>query len=304
MSSNSNKPRNRANRPLNVRPENPAHQKETHPATSPETLPSGESGRPTPTLSQSGPGIRVPAGPVVEATPQLTTPAAPASATRTTPPATARARRSAPPPPKNNALPIIIVTGIIVVGLAAFIAFLLLGKPSLPATQPSAQVASTTGDIPVGVDAAAQVKTFANQGQNHFATGQSIQTVNQSYNSDPPNSGPHWPNWSNWGVFQQAIPSEMQVHNLEHGGIVIQYDCPQGCPQAVNTLSSYAFRYPATNFTGVLLAPRPNLPEGARIALTAWTHRLLLKTVDTDKINQFVAAYIGKGPEQDPNFRP
>jgi hypothetical protein len=295
MSSNSNKPRNRANRPLNARPENPANRKEIQPATSLETLSSGESGLPR--LNQGGPGIRVPTGPVVEATPQVTTPA---SAPRTTSPATTRARRPAPPPPKSNALPIIIVTAIVVVGLAAFIAFLLLGKPSPPATQ----VASTTGDIPVGVDAAAQVKTFANQGQNHFATGQSIQTVNQSYNSDPPTSGPHWPNWSNWGVFQQAIPGEMQVHNLEHGGVVIQYDCPQGCPQAVNTLSSYAFRYPATNFTGVLLAPRPNLPEGARIALTAWTHRLLLKTVDTDKINQFVAAYIGKGPEQDPSFRP
>jgi hypothetical protein len=288
-------------------PENPANLKQTQRLTSPETLPSGESGRPR--LNQSGPGIRVPTGPAaVEATPQVSNPPAPASAIRpdSTPPGTARTRRpaSVPPSPKNNALPIIIVTGIIVVGLAAFIAFLLLGKPSSSATQPAARVTSTTGDIPVGVDTAAQVKTFVSQGQNHFATGQSIQTVNQSYNSDPPTSGPHWPNWSNWGVFQQAIPSEMQVHNLEHGGIVIQYDCPQGCPQAVNTLSSYAFRYPATNFTGVLLAPRPNLPEGARIALTAWTHRLLLKTVDTGKINQFVAAFIGKGPEQDPNFRP
>lgn len=293
----SNKPRNRANRPLNSRPESSRPEViEPNPM-----LESPASSGGLPRLNQTGPGFRIPDGPATEIKSRV---AAGSPARSITPPGLTRTRRAAPPPPpsKNNALPVIIVSGIIVVALVAFIAVLLLGGK--PGPTPAAQVTSTGGDIPVGMDAAAQVKTFANQGQNHFTTSQSIQTINQSYNSDPPTSGPHWPNWSNWGVFQQAIPSEMQVHNLEHGGIVIQYDCPQGCPQAVNTLSSYAFRYPATNFTGVLLAPRPNLPESARIALTAWTHRLLLKTLDTDKTNQFVAAYIGKGPEQDPNFRP
>jgi hypothetical protein len=200
-------------------------------------------------------------------------------------------------------LPIILAIGAITIGLVAFIVFLIMG--STKPIQPASQVAASAGDISIAADPTAQVQNFPNQGQNHFTTGQSIKTLNQTYNSNPPTSGSHWPNWSNWGVFQQPVADEMQVHNLEHGGVIIQYDCPQGCPQAISTLSSYAFRYPATNFTGVMLAPRSGgLPDGARIALTAWTQRLLLKTVDTEKINQFVAAYINKGPEKDPNFRP
>ena len=215
-----------------------------------------------------------------------------------------RRRAAPPPPPKNNNLPLIIMGGVLVIAVIIFVVAILLGGNG---SQPNASTTPVAGDVPVGADPAAQVQTFPSQGGNHLdvAAGDTVQKLLNGayYNSDPPTSGPHLPIWSNWGVFNQPIQNELQVHNLEHGGVVIQYDCPQGCPNTVNALSSYARRYQPTSFTGILLAPRPNLPNGTRIALTAWTHRLLLKTLDTDKINQFITAYIGKGPEGDPNFR-
>lgn len=215
-----------------------------------------------------------------------------------------RRTASPPPPPKNNSLPLIIIGGVLVIAVIVFVVAILLGGSG---NQSSASTTPSAGDVPAGADPSAQVQTFPSQGGNHLdvAAGDTVQKLLNGayYNSDPPTSGPHLPIWSNWGVFNQPIQNELQVHNLEHGGVVIQYDCPQGCPNTVNSLSSYARRYQPTSFTGILLAPRPNLPNGARIALTAWTHRLLLKTLDTDKINQFVTAYIGKGPEGDPNFR-
>ena len=42
------------------------------------------------------------------------------------------------------------------------------------------------------------------------------------YNSNPPTSGPHVGNLANWGVHFQPIPDELQVHNLEDKGVVIQ----------------------------------------------------------------------------------
>ncbi len=219
-------------------------------------------------------------------------------------------RKSAapPPPPKGSNLPIFIMGGILLVAIGVFVAVLALGSKPADVTPTAANVTPAPNDIAVGPDPTAQVQTFADQGNYHLdkSKGETAQTIiGKPYNSNPPTSGPHLPTWSNWGVFNQPLSDELQIHNLEHGGIVIQYDCPQGCSTAINALSAYARRYQPQNFTGILLAPRAGgLPDGARIALTSWTHRLLLKSLDTDKIGQFVSAYIGKGPERDPNFQP
>ncbi len=202
------------------------------------------------------------------------------------------------PSKKSNNMPLLIAAGLIALALAGTLAFLVLGgsKPEV--------VVPTEGDIPIAPDPAAQVRSFPDQGQGHLSSGQTVQTLlGTGYNSNPPTSGPHLPNWSNWGLFTEKLPDELQIHNLEHGGIIMQYDCTTGCPAAINALSGYARKYPPQNFTGILLAPRQGLPEGARLALTAWGNRLLLKSVDVDKINQFISTFIGKGPEKDPSFR-
>lgn len=180
------------------------------------------------------------------------------------------------------------------------------GTPASPAVMaPATSVPTFGGEIPVGLDMSAKIEAFPDQGQTHLNPGESVQTLLKvPYNSNPPTSGPHLPNWSNWGIFTKAVPDELQVHNLEHGGVVIQYDCPQGCSNAINGLASYALRYPAQNFTGIMLAPRSGLPDGARLALTVWGKRMLLKTLDRTKIEEFIAANIGKGPEVDPTFKP
>ncbi len=218
---------------------------------------------------------------------------------------TVRSRRNAPPPPPTNNTLAIIVTAMILLAVVVFISLIVLNgsKSNVTPTAAPAAVVTGSGDVPTGVDPTAQVQTLPTQGQQHI-TGKGTDYLNGPYNSNPPTSGPHLAYASPWGIFNQPIQDELQIHNLEHGGVVIQYDCPQGCPTTINSLSAYALKYPPTNFTGVLLAPRPNLPNGARIAVTAWTHLLLLKTVDQDKIQQFLASYLGKGPEGDPSFRP
>jgi Protein of unknown function (DUF3105) len=37
----------------------------------------------------------------------------------------------------------------------------------------------------------------------------------------PPTSGLHNPVWADWGVYDTPVPFKFQVHNLEHGGIVV-----------------------------------------------------------------------------------
>ena len=140
------------------------------------------------------------------------------------------------------------------------------------------------------------------QGNQHLSA---VDEPHVPYNTTPPTSGPHMPGLWKWGVSEEPVPNEWQIHNLEDGGVVIQYDCPDGCPDITaeltalvsETLLSRQFANPTTGETHLILAPYSgfrDLPasNGSRIALTAWTRILYLDTVDREKILEFMRAYI------------
>jgi len=61
---------------------------------------------------------------------------------------------------------------------------------------------------------------------NHISPG-----TQARYLTDPPTSGPHYSVRGEaplpWGFYARQYPPEDWVHNLEHGGVVILYNCPQ-----------------------------------------------------------------------------
>lgn len=107
------------------------------------------------------------------------------------------------------------------------------------------------------------------------------------YNSEPPTSGPHLPYIAPWGIHTEPISKELQVHNLEDGGVMVQYSCPSGCPDLVAKLKSLVERYPEH----VILAPYPGMKT--RIALTAWTRIDAFDEFDESRISRFIKAYRG-----------
>jgi hypothetical protein len=84
------------------------------------------------------------------------------------------------------------------------------------------------------------------------------------YNSFPPTSGPHDAQWVIWNVYDNPVPQINLVHNLEHGGIAVQYG--DKVPKA--TVDQIVAWY-SDDPNAIVVAPRPGL--GNRIALTAWT---------------------------------
>jgi hypothetical protein len=123
---------------------------------------------------------------------------------------------------------------------------------------------------------------MADQGNRHVPTAE---TAHEPYNSDPPTSGPHLPYIAPWGVHARPISRELQVHNLEDGGVVVQYSCD--CPEVVAKLRAIVERYDKQ----VILAPYPTMK--ARIALTAWTRLETLDEPDEKRIVRFIEAYRG-----------
>lgn len=86
----------------------------------------------------------------------------------------------------------------------------------------------------------------------------------------------------------EPIPDELQVHNLEDGGVGVWYDCPEGCPDLVTQLESIVRRYG----DGVLMSPYPGMDS--RIALTAWNRIDTFADFDAGRIERFIRAYRGR----------
>lgn len=118
-----------------------------------------------------------------------------------------------------------------------------------------------------------------------------------AYNSSPPTSGPHLNTKARGGIHAEPIPNELQVHNLEDGFVVVQYDCPSACPDLVSQLESVV-RPALTENRSVIMAPYSGIrsPDGvsARIALTAWTRIDAFDEFDRDRVANFIKAYEGQ----------
>ena len=132
----------------------------------------------------------------------------------------------------------------------------------------------------------------AEQGRDHISSGQ----AHPPYNTVPPTSGWHYVDPAPWGASDKPVQDEVQVHNLEHGGIMIQYWCGDGCPDLVAQLKGIASRYRSK----VILAPYDK-PLPNRIALTAWTWIDTFDSFDEARIVDFIDRHKNRAPEQVPD---
>ena len=132
----------------------------------------------------------------------------------------------------------------------------------------------------------ANMETFPDMGRAHLEPGEAP----PEYNSDPPTSGPHAPQAAPCGIHVSEVPDPLQVHNLEHGTVVVQYQ-PDLEGADLEALQDYA----RSKQSHILLAPRPGLSHP--VVLTSWTRMLRLDTVDLDTIEVFFQRFSGVGPE-------
>lgn len=157
---------------------------------------------------------------------------------------------------------------------------------SLPTSDPAqvVELVSTFGKkLQEPVTASLPGTSIPDMGHDHIQDGRSTPVP---YNSDPPTSGPHLRQVARWGTYDQPVPRELAVHNLEHGGVIINYNCQ--CPELVQSLVALAKRYEGAP---VILAPYPGMDD--RIALTAWGKIDKFNEFNEERIIRFIEAYIG-----------
>lgn len=155
---------------------------------------------------------------------------------------------------------------------------------------------------------------YPSEGRTHVPVGKRV-----SYKTNPPTSGNHYADWARPGVYDTPrYPDENLVHSLEHGYIIISYNCASGkgkgesgksgttsaslsdpawkskdCSDLKKQLSDVAQE---KKLFKLIVIPRPNMDY--KIALTAWTRLDTMDAFDKTRIVRFIDSYRNNGPEQ------
>lgn len=106
----------------------------------------------------------------------------------------------------------------------------------------------------------------------------------------PPAGGPHNTCWAEWGVHAEAVDDDRWVHNLEHGGVVLLWSCPDGCDADVTAVDAFASAHDRTVAT-----PYDALPT--RFGIVAWDWRMTSACFDEAAAAAFYAAHFDHAPE-------
>jgi hypothetical protein len=125
--------------------------------------------------------------------------------------------------------------------------------------------------------------------RNHVKEGEK-----PTYNSNPPTSGDHYADTEEWGISDTPLVVEKLVHNLEHGGIVIYYNCEK-CDDLIVTLKDLTNRLAAKD-RKIILTPNKN--SDAKIALAAWGYYDTMNDLDENRVWSFFNDHINRGPER------
>jgi Protein of unknown function (DUF3105) len=142
-------------------------------------------------------------------------------------------------------------------------------------------------------------RTHVDEGSDHAGS-----FAPEQYESDPPSSGMHCEPFGQYTTYTDAkpLPPCNFVHNLEHGAVVLLYNCEQPCPEIVDGLEGViaaGVSDPNCNGSGILrVILTPYHDMDATFAATAWQRTWTSKCTtftqaDHDALVAFVTANLG-----------
>lgn len=149
--------------------------------------------------------------------------------------------------------------------------------------------------LTLGGGAGSTGRAMPDEGQHHVPEGTPV-----AYGHAPPTSGPHWPTPARWGVYDGPVPPERWVHNLEHGGLVILYNCRTPCPELVDELRGLHATFPPSKWGHVKLLVTPYPELRTPLAILAWAWLEELDRLDHARLLAAYEARVDQGPEDLP----
>ncbi|CAN5418127.1 hypothetical protein BH11ACT8_BH11ACT8_27950 [soil metagenome] len=178
-----------------------------------------------------------------------------------------------PATPRRSRVPLVlaIVLGVLVLGGGIALPFVLADDDPADRTE-------TVGGT--------QIDLAAVEEYDEKALARDHVTTHVDYPQSPPVGGRHFRFWADCGVYEEPLPDEVAVHDLEHGTVWFAYD-PDSLDAA--ELVTLAAALPQNG----IMSPYDGLD--APVVLTVWGRRLSLTGVDDPRLALFLDAYAG-GP--------
>ncbi len=143
-------------------------------------------------------------------------------------------------------------------------------------------------------------EVWPTQGNTHIQQGSASPI---EYNTTPPTSGPHYPGLAPWDIYDEPIRYEQVVHNMEDGGVIVYYQCEDGCPELREQLADVVRPYVEAGRHVLMMPNDPNWggfgsqsahkDMESRIALTAWQRLDKFDSFDAARIRAFIERYEG-----------
>jgi len=168
------------------------------------------------------------------------------------------------------------------------------GDPDAPST------GETDGGLPLGVPlgpCGAVAAEHPSEGASHLPNCSEV-----SYGTNPPSSGTHYGSWATFQSYDFSVPRGFLVHALEHGAVVVSYNCPDGCADEVSAAEAMIAALPADPICTphglsrrVVLTPDPLLD--VKWAAGSWLFTLRAGCFSADEFRAFYLDRVGRGPE-------
>ena len=204
---------------------------------------------------------------------------------------------------------------LITIGAVAAVVAVIIGGVAWYAASRGSTASSSAEVIPPGVTGTTTVQAAAHQVPNtsgipgvteYVTTGWPAASHNGpaaealahdhvsgpvTYSVTPPVGGPHNATWMNCGIYDQSVPNERAVHNLEHGAVWITYQ--PSLPQSeVSQLRAFVDKQTMVTSVGgaasryMDLTPYPGLPSP--IVISSWGFQLKVSSPADPRLQQFV----------------
>lgn len=151
---------------------------------------------------------------------------------------------------------------------------------------------------------------IVDEGRSHVSTGTLV-----CYNANPPASGGHYSAAGvapvAGGFYDQTLPEEVFIHNLEHGCIVLLYDCGGACSDDLKTQLQDLFvavppsvrfnekKMVIARYDGISAScpGTATFPASGPFLAISWGVQHSFATLDTAGILDFYARHVDQGPE-------
>jgi hypothetical protein len=117
-----------------------------------------------------------------------------------------------------------------------------------------------------------------------------------SYSTNPPSSGHHYPIWAEPGFYDEPADDGYLVHNLEHGYVIIWYDCSftDDCEALQDQIIDVI-----VDWDGYKIIAMPRSGMDSMIALTSWGRLAFMDEFNADLIGEFIERFHNDAPEPD-----